>query len=79
MEVLGDKVHKHGEHIPQHSFISHNHLYLSDSDTLVLTISLSAFKEYQQVSQNWIYRDNTYIASSTSDVSTLLICIALNL
>ena len=28
MEVLADKVHKQGEHIPQHCYyISHNHAY----------------------------------------------------
>ena len=35
MEALADKVHRQGEHIPQHSYISHNHPYTSSSDTLV--------------------------------------------
>ena len=30
MEALADKAHKQGEHIPQHS---HNHPYISSSDT----------------------------------------------
>ena len=32
MEALADKVHKQGEHIPQHRYISHNHFYISSSD-----------------------------------------------
>ena len=33
MEALADKVHKQGEHIPQHCYISHNHdhPYISSS------------------------------------------------
>ena len=34
MEALADKVHKQEEHIPQHSYISHNHPYISSSDML---------------------------------------------
>ena len=41
MEALADKVHKLGEHIPQHCYISHNHPYISSSDTLGGTISIS--------------------------------------
>ena len=41
MEALADKVHKQGEHIPQHCYISHNHPYISSSDTLGGTISIS--------------------------------------
>ena len=40
MEVLVDKVHKQGEHIPQHCYISHNHPYISSSDMLGGTISI---------------------------------------
>ena len=41
MEALADKEYK--EHIPQHSYISHNHPYISssDHDTLGGTISIS--------------------------------------
>ena len=35
MEALTDNVHKQREHIPQHCYISHNHPYVSSSDTLV--------------------------------------------
>ena len=38
MDVLADKVHKQGEHIPQHC---HNHPYISSSDTLPGTIIIS--------------------------------------
>ena len=31
MDALADKVHKQGEHIPQHCYISHNHLYICSS------------------------------------------------
>ena len=41
MEALADKVHKQGEYIPQHSYISHNHSYINSSDTLGGTISIS--------------------------------------
>ena len=41
MEVVADKVHKQGEHIPQQCYISHNHPYISSSDTLSGTISIS--------------------------------------
>ena len=41
MEALADKGHKQGEHIPQHCYISHNHPYISSSDTLGGTISIS--------------------------------------
>ena len=42
MEALADKVHKQEEHIqPQHCYISHNHPYISSSDTLGGTISIS--------------------------------------
>ena len=41
MEALAYKVHKQGEHIPQHCNISHNHPYISSSDTLDDTISIS--------------------------------------
>ena len=34
-------IHKQGEHIPQHSYISHNHPYISSSDTLGGTVSIS--------------------------------------
>ena len=40
MEALADRVHKQGEHIPQHYYISHNHPYISSSDMLVGTISI---------------------------------------
>ena len=29
MDALADKVHKQGEHIPQHCYISHNHPYIN--------------------------------------------------
>ena len=32
MEALADKVHKQGEHIPQHSYILHNHPYINSSE-----------------------------------------------
>ena len=35
METLADKVHKQGEHIPQHCYISHNHPYISSSAFLL--------------------------------------------
>ena len=41
MEALADKVHKQGKHIQQHSYISYNHPYISSSDTLGGTISIS--------------------------------------
>ena len=41
MEALPDKVHKQEEHIPQHCYISHNHPYISSSDMLGGTISIS--------------------------------------
>ena len=43
MEALADKVHKQGEHIPQHCYISHNHPYISSSDMHAIggTISIS--------------------------------------
>ena len=41
MEALADKVHKQGERIPQHCYISHNHPYISGSDMLGGTISIS--------------------------------------
>ena len=41
MEALADKGHKQGEQIPQHCYISHNHPYISSSDTLGGTISIS--------------------------------------
>ena len=41
MEALVDRVHKQGEHIPQHRYISHNHPYISSSDMLGGTISIS--------------------------------------
>ena len=31
LDALADKVHKQGEHIPQHCYISHNHPYISSS------------------------------------------------
>ena len=31
MEALADKIHKQGEHIPQHCYISYNHPYISSS------------------------------------------------
>ena len=34
MDALADKIHKQGEHIPQHCYISHDHPYISSSDTL---------------------------------------------
>ena len=43
MEALADKVHKQGEHIPQHCYISHNHPYISSSDTLGGTISIHCY------------------------------------
>ena len=41
LDALADKLHKQGDHIPQHCYISHNHLYISGSDTLGGTISIS--------------------------------------
>ena len=41
MEALADKVHKQGENIPQHCYISHNHPYINSGDTLGGTISMS--------------------------------------
>ena len=32
MDALADKVHKQGEHIPQHCYISHNHPYISSGN-----------------------------------------------
>ena len=32
MDALDDKVHKQRVHIPQHSYISHNHPYISSSE-----------------------------------------------
>ena len=46
-KALADKVHKQGEHIPQHCYISHNHPYISSSDTLGGTISISTQKPAQ--------------------------------
>ena len=43
MEALADKVHKQGEHIPQHCYISHNHPYISSSDTLGGTTSMHCY------------------------------------
>ena len=42
MEALVDKVHKQGEHILQHCYISHNHPYIHvrNGDTVVGTISI---------------------------------------
>ena len=44
MEALVGKVHKQGEHILQHCYISHNHPYIHvhirNGDTLVGTISI---------------------------------------
>ena len=39
MEALANKVRKQRENIPQHSYISHNHPYISSSD-IVGTISI---------------------------------------
>ena len=36
-----DIVHKQEEHIPQYCYISHNHPYISSSDTLGGSISIS--------------------------------------
>ena len=32
MEALADKVHKQGEHIPQHCYVLHNYPYISSSE-----------------------------------------------
>ena len=42
MGILADKVHKQGVHIPQHCYISHNHMhpYVRSSDMLGGTICM---------------------------------------
>ena len=41
--ALADEIHRQGEHIPQHCYNSHNHPYISSSDTLVGTIFTATY------------------------------------
>ena len=42
MEVLADKVHKKGEHNPQHCYISHNHVFFSTVHNTLKAVQLHA-------------------------------------